>query len=678
MRILLAHNSTYFPSAGGGDRSNRFLLEALASRGHHCRIVARTASYGPKAQEDLVRELSARGVPVLSSGSGVVLFGRNGVEVHTVANHPNLRAYFAAQMESFSPEIIIASTDDPAQVLLEAALRSPTARVVFLARATLPLPFGPDCAFPSAQKTAALRQTDAFVGVSEYVAGYARKYGGIEHAVHVPISLLGPGPFPALGRFDNEFVLMVNPSATKGIAILVGLARAMPETRFAAIPSWGTTAEDLAVLRTIENVTLLDPVDDIAVVLERTRAVLVPSLWAEARSRMVLESLIHGVPVLASNVGGLGEALMGVPHLLPVKQIVRYRAKLDENMVPVAEVPEQDIGPWREALERLLTDRGHWEKISAMGRERALDYESRLNTAPLEAIFERALSEAPRRAVAGAPIPLNEDKRKLLALKLKSRQKAAGQGEWFAAPAARAEGKLRLFCFPFAGGGASFFRGWGVALGDGVEVVPAMLPGREARLKEAPVDSFEELVERLYGALVRLATAPYALFGHSMGAVMAYEIARRLEAEKRTLPVALLVSGARAPKFRLNHKPGPEPGEEELVEQLKQVNPAAGEALKSPAARAVLLPALRADTRAYRNYVYAPGEPLAVPILAFGGAEDPQVSKEQLEAWGEHTRGGFRARFFPGGHFYLRTNALEFLRALGEALQRQGSATRQG
>ncbi len=678
MRILLAHNSTYFPSAGGGDRSNRFLLEALAARGHHCRIVARTASYGPKAQEDLVRELSARGMPVLSSGSGVVLFGRNGVEVHTVANHPNLRAYFASQMESFAPEIIIASTDDPAQVLLEAALRPPTARVVFLARASLPLPFGPDCAFPSAQKTAVLRQVDAFVGVSEYVAEYARKYGGIEHAVHVPISLLGPGPFPLLGRFDNEFVLMVNPSATKGIAILAGLARAMPETRFAAIPSWGTTAEDVALLRTLGNVTLLDPVDDIAVVLERTRAVLVPSLWAEARSRMVLESLIHGVPVLASNVGGLGEALMGVPYLLPVNPIVRYRAKVDENMVPVAEVPEQDIGAWRQTLERLLTDRAHWEEISAMGRARALDYESRLNTGPLEAIFERALSEPPRRGTA-AGAPLNEDKRKLLALKLKSRQKAAGPGEWFAATGARTPGKLRLFCFPFAGGGSSFFRGWGAALGNEVEVVPALLPGREARLKQAPVDSFEELMERLYAALVPLATAPYALFGHSMGAVMAYEIVRRLEAEKRTPPVALLVSVARAPKFRLNHKPGPEPGDAELLEQLKQVNPAVGEALESPAARALLLPALRADTRAYRNYVYTPGEPLTVPILAFGGAEDPQVSKEQLEAWGEHTRGGFSARFFPGGHFYLRTNALEFLRALGEALQRQASAaTRQG
>jgi surfactin synthase thioesterase subunit/glycosyltransferase involved in cell wall biosynthesis len=678
MKILLAHNSTYFPSAGGGDRSNRFLLEALAARGHHCRIVARTASYGPKAQEDLVRELSARGVPVLSPGSGVVLFGRNGVEVHTVANHPNLRAYFAAQVESFAPDVILASTDDPAQVLLEAALRQTAARVVYLARATLPLPFGPDCAFPSAAKTAVLRQTDAFVGVSEYVAGYARNYGGIAHAVHVPISLLGPGPFPALGRFDNEFVLMVNPSATKGIAIFVGLARAMPETRFAAIPSWGTTAEDLALLKTMANVTVLDAVDDIAVVLKRTRAVLVPSLWAEARSRMVLESLIHGVPVLASDVGGLGEALMGVPHLLPVNRIVRYRPKVDENMVPVAEVPEQDIRPWREALERLLTERAYWEEISAMGRERALDYAARLTTAPLEAIFERVLSEPPRRLRTVAPARLSEDKRKLLAMKLKSRQKAAGQGEWFAAAEGQRAGRLRLFCFPFAGGGAGFFRGWGAVLGDEMEVVPALLPGREARRAEAAIDSFAELVERLYAALVRVAVAPYALFGHSMGAVLAYEIARRLEAEKRPEPVALVVSGARAPKFRLNHKPGPEPGEEELVEQLKQVNPAAGEALASPAGRALLLPALRADTRAYRNYVYRPGEPLAVPILAFGGAEDPQVSPEQLAAWGEQTRSGFSVRLFPGGHFYLRTNALEFLRALAEGLRGQAGARRQG
>ncbi len=266
MKILLAHNSPYYPAHGGGDRSNRLLMEALAARGHHCRVVARTGAHGPKAQEDLVRELSARGIPVLSSGSGVLLMRLNGVEVHTAANHPNLRAYFAAQLASFAPDIVIASTDDPAQVLLEAALRHQGPRIVYLARATLPLPFGPDCAFPSVSKTASLRLADALIGVSEYVASYIRQWGGAE-AVHVPISLLEPGPWPVCGRFDNEFVTMVNPSATKGIAIFLALAHALPGVKFAAVPTWGTNAVDMANLRAAPNVTILDPVDDIAGIL---------------------------------------------------------------------------------------------------------------------------------------------------------------------------------------------------------------------------------------------------------------------------------------------------------------------------------------------------------------------------------------------------------------------------
>ena len=127
----------------------------------------------------------------------MVAFERAGVEVHVVTN-ANLRAYFAAQVEAFRPEVILTSTDDPAQLLLEAALRAESARVVYLARATLAVPFGPDCAFPSEAKTERLRAADRVVGVSQYVADYFRKYAGID-AVHVPISLLEPGDWPDTG-----------------------------------------------------------------------------------------------------------------------------------------------------------------------------------------------------------------------------------------------------------------------------------------------------------------------------------------------------------------------------------------------------------------------------------------------------------------------------------------------
>ena len=142
----------------------------------------------------------------------------------------------------------------------------------------------------------------------------------------------------------------------KGISIFLALADAFPEVRFAAVPTWGADAADRAALAARPNITVLDPVDHIDTLLARTRVLLVPSLWAEARSRIVVEAMLRGVPVMAANTGGLPEAKMGVPYLLPVNPIARYQPRLNERMVPIAEVPAQDIAPWIEALRRLLTD----------------------------------------------------------------------------------------------------------------------------------------------------------------------------------------------------------------------------------------------------------------------------------------------------------------------------------
>ena len=304
MRILLAQNSLYYPAHGGGDKSNRLLLEALAARGHECRVVARISVFGESEHQQYLDALAIRGVTPQSSTDGVVVFDRAGVQVHVVT-HANLRAHFAAQAKEFAPDIILASTDDPAQLLLEVALRNAKARVVYLARATLAVPFGPDCAFPSEAKTARIRACDAVVGVSQYVADYIRKYAAID-AVHVPISLMEPEEkepedWPELGRFENQFVTFVNPCAVKGIAIFLALADMFPQTQFAAVPTWGTNQQDRAALEARPNVHILAPVDDINRLLDRTRVLLVPSLWAEARSRIVLEALLRGVPVMAFN-----------------------------------------------------------------------------------------------------------------------------------------------------------------------------------------------------------------------------------------------------------------------------------------------------------------------------------------------------------------------------------------
>jgi surfactin synthase thioesterase subunit/glycosyltransferase involved in cell wall biosynthesis len=676
MRILLAQNSPYFPAHGGGGKSNRLLMEALAARGHLCRAVARIPALGPAETQRYAAELAARRVRPAFPEEGIAAFELSGVEVRVVTSG-SLRAGFAAQLEDFQPDAILTSTDDPAQLLLEAALRIAPGRVVYLARATLALPFGPDCAFPSEAKTGRIRAAAGVVGVSEYVAGYIRQYAGIP-ATHVPISLLEEGDWSRLGGFDNEFVTMANPCAVKGIAIFLALADAFPETAFAAVPTWGTNAGDRAALALRPNVRLLDPVDDIGLLFARTRVLLAPSLWAEARSRIVVEAMLRGVPVMAGDTGGIAEAKMGVPYLLPVNPIARYQARLDERMVPVAKVPVQDIGPWREALARLLGDRAHYEEIAAASQAAAQSYAAGLSVAPFEAWLGRIVSGSgvvsanreigvpragPPRERQSPDRRLPPDKRRLLALLLRKRAPAAA---WFPAVGQASWPACRLFCFPYAGGGASAFAGWRLPR---AAVCPVRLPGRESRTAEAPFERMGALVESLAAAIEPYLDRPFAFFGHSMGAAVAFELARLLRKRGLKQPKLLVASGARAPQFRRHRTPPPDPSEDQFLAELRRLGGIPADALEDPAVLRAILPSLTADAALYRRYVYTEDAPLSLPIRAYGGSADPNILPEHLQAWGQQTTAGFGVRLFPGGHFFPHESRAEVLAALAADLE---------
>jgi surfactin synthase thioesterase subunit/glycosyltransferase involved in cell wall biosynthesis len=663
MRILLAHNSLYYPSHGGGDKSNRLLMEALRARGHEVRVVARIERFGQAPHGEFLRQLALRGAKPEGYGPEVRM-QLNGVDVRTLTLDAHLRAFFSSQIEAFDPDVILTSTDDPAQMLLDIALAAPRARVVHLVRATIAVPFGPDSSSVNAQRTETLRGVDGVVGVSEYVARYVKQWGAMD-AIHVPISLLEPGEYPDLGGFDNEFVTLANPCAVKGIAIFLALARRMPDVRFAAVPTWGTNAADLAALRELPNVSVLDPVDNIDDLLRRTKVLLVPSLWAEARSRIVVEAMSRGVPVIASDIGGIPEAKLGVPYLLPVNPIVRYSPAVDENMVPVAQVPEQDIGPWQAALERLLSDRKHYEELSKASRTAALEYARTLSVEPFERFLQKIV-RSPKRVTAQPQAPkLSPEKQKLLALRLKQR---SPENAWLPYLETK-PGKLRLFCFPYAGAGALAYIAWTAPLAAGASVCPVRLPGRENRIQEKPFDRMDALVDALEFVMAPHLDHPFAFFGHSMGAGIAFELARALRRRGKPLPVALYVSGARAPQFRLNWTPPAEPREAEFLEQLRRLDGIPDDILANPKAMQMAMPALRADAALYRNYIYTPGEPLAIPIFAYGGCADQNVPTERLEAWREQTAGQFTLRMFEGGHFFIKSAREVFLRALLEDLR---------
>jgi surfactin synthase thioesterase subunit len=377
------------------------------------------------------------------------------------------------------------------------------------------------------------------------------------------------------------------------------------------------------------------------------------------------------VPVLAANVGGIPEAKMGVPYLLPVNPIVRYQPRLDEQMVPEAEVPPQAIEPWREALERLTTDPAHYAEIAASSRRAAMDYAARLSVEPLEELLlevsrrpprRASAKSAPRTATAAPSEELSPEKRRLLALRL--RQRAPGAA-WF--PGVETADGPRLFCLPHAGAGAAAYAAW--KLGSAAAVCAVRLPAREARIAEAPFERMKPLVEALAGAIAPYLDRPFAFFGHSVGAAVAFELARELRRRGLPAPSLLVASGARAPQYRRMHVPPPDPSDDELLAALRQSGGNQAEWFDMPAVVHAILPALRADTTLYRHYIYEEDEPLDCPIRAYGGSTDPHVSAEHLRNWGLQTKHSFQMRQFPGGHFYLKPPSPEFRAALEDDLR---------
>ena len=177
-----------------------------------------------------------------------------------------------------------------------------------------------------------------------------------------------------------------------------------------------------------------------------------------------------------------------------------------------------------------------------------------------------------------------------------------------------------------------------------------------------------DLVETLGDAIHAYVNEPFALFGHSMGAVVAFELARLLRRRAQPLPRLLLVSGARAPQFRRGHVPPPEPSQSEFVDELRRLEGVPRQVLDDPALLRMILPALRADAALYRNYIYSEEPPLGCAVRAYGGTEDPNVRREHLEGWARQTTSSFGLRMFPGGHFFPQTAREDFLAALAQDL----------
>lgn len=218
-----------------------------------------------------------------------------------------------------------------------------------------------------------------------------------------------------------------------------------------------------------------------------------------------------------------------------------------------------------------------------------------------------------------------------------------------------AAARVRLFCFPHAGAGATAYQTWARQFPPHVEVCAVQLPGRENRFREGVPRRWGALIESLASSVQAHADRPVAFFGHSMGALVAYEVARQLRQWQAPMPVHLFASGHRAPHLPRRHELHQLP-DAELLQQLQTVGGGQTRLAGHDELTQLLLPIIRADLALVERYTYIPGEPLDTPITALCGAWDPWVSPEEAEGWRQHTGGPFSLRILPGDHFYLRAN----------------------
>ncbi len=236
---------------------------------------------------------------------------------------------------------------------------------------------------------------------------------------------------------------------------------------------------------------------------------------------------------------------------------------------------------------------------------------------------------------------------------------------WFLRPQPPKTAAPRLFCFPSAGYGAAMYQSWIRAAAGRLDVFPVQPPGRANRLSEAPLESIPELARRLVPAIAPLTDRPYALFGHSMGAIVAAFTADALVANGLPGPAHLFLSSRQPPDV-----PSPVPPLAHLEDAafVAEINrrycaiPA--EILREPDVLAMLLPALRADVRALEAVEGHPRRQLDMPITVFGGDSDTLVPRLLLKQWEGWTRGAFRMRMFSGGHFYLQDKGPDLLQEI--------------
>lgn len=239
---------------------------------------------------------------------------------------------------------------------------------------------------------------------------------------------------------------------------------------------------------------------------------------------------------------------------------------------------------------------------------------------------------------------------------------------WLAPNLQQTDARTRFFCLPYAGAGASAYRWWINELPADIQLCPVQLPGRENRLGERAIDNAPALIRELLAGLQPYLDRPFVIFGHSMGALLAFELTRELRRLGLPQPQHLFLSAHRAP-----HLPGLLPhvhtlSRSEFLSELQRLEGTPKEVLEHEELMQIAEPILRADFKLCETYEYTPGPPLDIPLGIFGGTDDPKVGEDVLAPWREHTLAPMRLRMLPGGHLFLQQSRAPLASAILEDL----------
>jgi glycosyltransferase involved in cell wall biosynthesis len=408
MRILLTSNASYSPPRGGSTRSNLVWLAHLAQSGHQCLVVCPTLD---------------------SSVPDTETIDPSGISIISVRELSRRTSVLAEHIGSFEPDWVLVSSEDVAHVLLREAHNAAAGRIVYLAHTPQFFPFGPASWNPDPHAALMVKQSAGIVAIGEHMADYIRRHLGREAAVvHPPI--YGEPPFPKFSSFGRGYILMINPSVVKGIQIFLGLADVFPQYQFAGLAGWATTARDREQMLRRPNVRILKTVPCIDEVLKEAWLLLMPSLWYEGFGLIAMEAMLRGLPVIASDSGGLKEAKRGTGFVIPVRPIERFEPVFDETHMPRAVEEAQDIRPWQEALRTLLTDEAAYHREAEASRSAALKFVTRLRASDFEKMLSVLRPAAAQAEGAAAAHPsarfdqLSPAKRELLLKRLRERDKS--------------------------------------------------------------------------------------------------------------------------------------------------------------------------------------------------------------------------------------------------------------